>query len=186
LSPTIGLAIWLNAQLQNGFRHGSLIWIHNFFCHGDLVVLSVCVDIKSKVKQYTFAFSFYKRVRGAHFEWIPDPQVWHPFLLLLGIKSVNSTTCWNQLHWLRSIHIVLLFTKMTWQKKVTCGKDITCSTKRVTYCGIFYGIEMGMVSGGFWTNVVWILYLNVGVNFQNIYVSGQGILASKLFQTWSV
>jgi hypothetical protein len=54
--PTIGLAIWLNAQLQSGFGHGSLIWIHNSFCYGDLVVLIICVNVKSKVKQYICIF----------------------------------------------------------------------------------------------------------------------------------
>jgi hypothetical protein len=76
------------------------------------------------------------------------PKCGHPFLLL-GIKSVNSsTTCGIQLYWLRSIHIVRLFTKMTWQKKVTCEKDITCSTKRVTYCRIFHGIVKGHLCWG--------------------------------------
>jgi len=131
----------------------------------------------------TFAFSFFKMCERCSF-WIQDPQVWHPFLLLGIKKSVNSTTCWNQLHWLRSIHIVLLFTKMTWQKKVTCGKDITCSTKRVTYCGISHGIVMRMVLGGFGPMLFkysismwgWIFYIY-------IYILVQGILASKLFQT---
>ncbi len=48
-----------------------------------------------------FAFSFYKCVGGAHFEWISDPQVWHPFLLLLGIKSVN-----RKYHMLKSTSLI--------------------------------------------------------------------------------
>lgn len=180
--------------LQSGWMHSykmdlamDLYYGFTIFFAMEIWWFLVFVLISKAKLSNTFAFSFYKCVGGAHFEWISDPQVCHPFLLLLGIKSVN-----RKYHMLKSTSLIEKHTYCAFVHQDDLTKEgymwkryHMFHQKSYLLWNIPWNCN-GDGVGGFWTNVVRILYLNVGVNFQKIYVLGQGILASKLFQTWYV